>query len=109
MEEQKGRGELQMRNEGVRLNESKENVVNGETKLLLDKQSKINGRGKTEKAKWALDNEIIKMAGVLAEMHQILVLQVHAAVFFMFHRLMFAFGCILMTSVDAMEAWSASE
>ncbi len=51
MEEQKGRGELQMRNEGVRLNESKENVVNGETKLLLDKQSKINGRGKTEKAK----------------------------------------------------------
>ncbi len=47
----KGRGELQMRNEGVRLNESKENVVNGETKLLLEKQSKINGREKTEKAK----------------------------------------------------------
>ncbi len=47
----KGRGELQMRNEGVRLNESKHKVVNGETMLLLEKQRKRNGREKTEKGK----------------------------------------------------------
>lgn len=33
----KGRGELQMRNEGVRLNESKDKVVNEETKILFEK------------------------------------------------------------------------
>lgn len=32
----KGRGELQMRNEGVRLNESKDKVVNGEMTLSLE-------------------------------------------------------------------------
>ncbi len=47
---------------------------------------------------------------MLAEMRQIFALHVHAAVFFMFHRLMFAFGCILTTSgVDAMEARSTTE